>query len=136
MTHIEQAIRDAVEKGGYKQHTGYANDEIRRIEVEYGRVLIHVCPGPEHNDDACGPRQMNYLSNILLDPLFWQALGKARGWSSDKNLIVTLESYDTGPTHLLHSSMEAGYWRFYWLRFIEHLADGKDAESFFASLQI
>jgi hypothetical protein len=29
---------------------------------------------------------------------------------------------------------DANAWRFHWHRFIDHLADGKDCESFFADL--
>jgi hypothetical protein len=46
----------------------------------------------------------------LHDPDFWKALAKARKWE------------------------DANAWRFHWHRFIDHLADGKDAESFFAAL--
>lgn len=86
--------------------------------------------GPIEVDMVCD----NKYDHHFLSPLFWQALGKAMGWKEEANLIITLESYNTGPEHLLHQSMEAGYWRFYWHRFIDHLAEGKDAESFFSTL--
>jgi hypothetical protein len=46
----------------------------------------------------------------LQDPDFWKALTTARKWE------------------------DVNSWRFHWHRFIDHLADGKDAESFFAAL--
>lgn len=55
---------------------------------------------------------------IFLDPLFWQALGKAMGWKEWER-----ESED-----MRHQ------WRINWHRFIDHLAEGKDAESFFNEL--
>jgi hypothetical protein len=54
--------------------------------------------------------QLRALTEHLHDPDFWKALAKARKWE------------------------DANAWRFHWHRFIDHLADGKDAESFFAAL--
>lgn len=48
----------------------------------------------------------------LIDPLFWQSLGKAMGWS---------------PMY--------GEWKTKWHRFIDHLAEGKDINSFFENLK-
>jgi hypothetical protein len=54
---------------------------------------------------------------MVLDPLFWQSLGKDQGWAdSDK--------YDDYQKH----------WLYFWHRFTDHLAEGKDAESFFQEL--
>lgn len=65
-------------------------------------------------------RMDNYLSSdvnkALLDPLFWQALGKAEGW--DK--------------HSWGGKVEL--WKFEWHRFTDHLASGKDINSFFEEL--
>lgn len=58
----------------------------------------------------------------LSDPLFWQALGKAEGWE-------VFEGYDVEGDF---SSIEG--WRSNWHRFIDHLAEGKDVDSFFNSL--
>ena len=79
MTHIEQAIREAVEKGGYDP-----------VDKSGHGVMGSIFVGE------------NYYSPHLafLDPLFWQALATAR-----------------------------------WHRFIDHLAEGKDAESFFENLK-
>ena len=45
-----------------------------------------------------------------IDPAFWKALGKARSWQ------------------------DTGAWLFHWHRFIDHIAFGKDVESFFSNL--
>jgi hypothetical protein len=63
----------------------------------------------EHNEGYNG-LQLRALSEHLQDPDFWKALSTARKWE------------------------DTNAWRFHWHRFIDHLADGKDAESFFASL--
>lgn len=88
MTHIEQAIKDAVEKGQY-----------RPTENWFRGVLI------ENN-------------GFLLDPSFWQALGKARGWEK------WFMPYKYGMTE----------WQGNWHRFIDHLAEGGDSETFFKNL--
>lgn len=56
MMHIEQAIREAVEKGGYKLPNYYYHVEIG----DYTDLFVHQI--------------------VWCDPAFWQALGKARGW--------------------------------------------------------
>lgn len=70
-------------------------------------------------------------AHIFLDPLFWQSLGKAMGWGWRC-------SYCNG-----HFDKEKGHndgGKLYpeankkWHRFIDHLAEGKDAESFFETL--
>lgn len=66
----------------------------------------------------------NFFSIILLDPLFWQCLGKAEGWNP---VGETVPSWDGG--RVLH-----GEWLSYWHSFINHLAEGKEVESFFNEL--
>lgn len=50
---------------------------------------------------------------ICLDPLFWQAL--------EKGISTVEDTYD-------------GKWRRIWHRFIDHLAEGKDIDSFFTNI--
>jgi len=90
MSNVQQAIRDAAERGGY-QYRWWKVDDL------------------EHNEGYNG-LQLRALSEHLQDPDFWKALSTARKWE------------------------DTNAWRFHWHRFIDHLADGKDAESFFASL--
>lgn len=58
---------------------------------------------------------------ILLDPLFWQALGKAEGWKQEG--VISSAKMAKKPD-----------WVYQWIKFIEHLAEGKDADSFFKEL--
>lgn len=101
MTHLEQAIKDAVEKGGYK-----SSFEVRTFEP--AARMFGLATAKKMHD-----------SHILSDPAFWQALGKARGW--DNGNIFAYKSPNASPINN-------------WHRFIDHLAAGKDIESFFASL--
>jgi len=57
----------------------------------------------------------------FLDPLFWQSLGKTMGWR---------EEYPKAGVRI-GTFIE---WKQMWHRFIDHLADGKDDESFFETL--
>ncbi len=103
MTHIEKAIREAVEKEGYR------SDFTPSILMPIEDFVAHLAK----------------VNAAVLDPAFWQALGKARGWKND-------------PRDVLRERMGGGIvappWISIWHRFIDHLAEGKDAESFFATL--
>jgi hypothetical protein len=78
MSAIEQAIKDAVEKGKYFPNlkskkwrvTGYS----LRCEMETGRWPFKWKRWEHVMRTEC----------IFLDPFFWQALGKARGWKIKK----------------------------------------------------
>jgi len=104
MTHIEQAIRDAVEKGGYKGGAELALSVLLKL--------------PKYAQ-----------SQIWLDPAFWQALGTARGWGEKREIFFAEE---------IDGNLEGGVywfpWFYNWHRFIDHLADGGDSETFFKSL--
>lgn len=73
--------------------------------------------------------------DITSDPLFWQALGKTMGWG--KRIIIERQDIETKDGRVVRSDTDAEMvpeWKFYWHRFIDHLAEGKDAESFFNQL--
>jgi hypothetical protein len=73
--------------------------------------LIHVSKDVEQDGVRhCAGDVDHSLQEHLHDPEFWKALATARKWE------------------------DVNAWRFHWHRFIDHLADGKDAESFFAAL--
>jgi hypothetical protein len=58
----------------------------------------------------------NYCQ-IFLDPLFWQALSQALNWVACRE-----------------AGLAPNDWLANWHRFVNHLADGRDVESFFESL--
>ena len=60
---------------------------------------------------------------ILLDPLFWQALGKSLGWKT-----AIYDGYAGSIPEIKDS------WVYYWHRFIDHLAEGRQPEEFFTNL--
>ena len=69
---------------------------------------------------------------ILLDPLFWQSLGKALGWRVGSMEGMEKISPEVVRTHF--SRMVSSEWRWNWHRFVNVLADGKTGGSFFEDL--
>lgn len=63
----------------------------------------------------------------FLDPQFWVCLGKAMGWKKE------ISCPDHRPCCIvMHYEM---IWKPYWHDFIDALAEGKSAESFFKELK-
>jgi len=79
-----------------------------------------------------------YSSDVFLDPLFWQSLGKAmeredRRWGFE-TCHKGCQWYTDGEgcsDDLPPREKRSPMWKYQWHRFIDHLAEGKDAESFF-----
>lgn len=61
------------------------------------------------------------ISDILLDPEFWKCLGLGLNWSQEPVLLFN------------HSYCESEL-KYQAYRFINHILDGKDTESFFKEL--
>lgn len=113
MTAIESAIRDAVEKGGYGiQVRPYIKPLVADASVME----------PETKKEMWDFVKKEKLEErIFLDPSFWQALGRLRGWDEGEHEDETY----------IYAPVEMEMWRWKWHRFIDHLAGGGDAESFF-----
>lgn len=69
--------------------------------------------------------ELGIIEEIILDPLFWTALGKAMQWGAEVDAIL-------GTKQRFHPPQIT--WLFHWHRLIDHLAKGKDIESFFERL--
>lgn len=95
MTEIETTINEAIE-GGYN-------------------------PGVE----GSGSYTAKYHSDMLLDPKFWQAVGKVRGW--EENVISQWGRNG-------YFSIDEK-WRHYQLTFIDYLADGLTIEAALTKLK-
>jgi hypothetical protein len=116
---VQEVIDKAVE-GGY--HI-YGSDGM---ETDYGGAT---------KDYSAWTRKDNESSFIVpteetfLDPHFWQALGRALGWSEQCDLAITC----------VHGEEECRqchgyYWMYQWHCFIQAIADGNTPEAFFAHL--
>ena|SRR3990167_3010575 len=99
---METAIKKAIEGGYRKGHIWGVENNIYILQNEKG--------------DRYGTL---FVEQILLDPLFWQALGKAEGWGVE-------------PSGSTWQGEEQ--WKIYWHSFIDHHAEGKDIDSFFKDL--
>lgn len=108
MSYIEKAIREAMEKGGYR----HMHDGLDATEWVFDKY------------EGCATEE------ILLDHHFWQALGRARGWDRrDKNHDPVWQV-----TYNVEEHTVLDLWLNMMLDFTYHLASGRTAEDFFAEL--
>lgn len=104
---IDKAITLAIEKGKYKKQLGSGG----------ARGLFE-----------------SEVNELLLDPLFWQALGKALGWASIVVLPVTYTNKFDLTCCLKRNNYYKSEWKYHALRFFElKLTDG-DEEKFWEEL--
>lgn len=114
MTYIEQAIKEA-EAAGLKLPVGY-QFVIATNARRFGQNTAN---------------EMFYMW-LLSKAETWQALGKARGWNVYRGDDQSHDCDALGCSSIAHILRTR--WRHEWHRFINHLAAGEDAESFFKSL--
>lgn len=107
---METAIRKAIE-GGYK-------DNLSSLPIRFEKTYVFWGEANSESEVA-----MMYFCDILLDPLFWQALGKAEGWNS-----YILDEKDEGKI------VPPNEWKIKQFEFIDHIQQGKDIDSFFKDL--
>jgi hypothetical protein len=103
MTHVEQAIADALAQG-YKP-------PVEQIPEAASFSTLEIAVAMK--------------ADVFLDPGFWQALGRARGWTTDED-----GKYWRGSV----ADWKANYWKTHWHNFIDRLAGGDSAEGFFESV--
>ena len=123
MTHTQQFIEDAI-AGGWKSdllqlpNSYYKIDKLTRKQGDtvgiwfyYTKLDLNKWPTKKSIEVLAG--------EVLLDPLAWQAVGKARGWD---NRTTFYNRFTDGREDALS-------WRLDMHRFIDHLADGDDINS-------
>lgn len=145
---LEQAIRDAVEKGGYNPKPNY-----------YSPFRISDMGVMFHGDDR--DHEFYPVNTLLMSPAFWQALGKARGWkeapyvfqfsyldrNGKENFEVMTINDDSGTAVAMEIALtharEYGESKIQWFykgknihqhRLIDTLASGGSVEDFFSKL--
>jgi hypothetical protein len=102
-----QAVFDNTRQKERMNHTGQAI----RDAAEKGGYGYRWWKANDLEDNAgYNALPMRALTEHLQDPEFWKGLGRARDWQ------------------------DTGAWLFHWHRFIDHIAFGKEVESFFSSL--
>lgn len=123
MTYTEQAIKIAIENG-YTMF-GRATEPLFKwwIDTSYKdfRILIGYDHATRnHRDEVVNSHDYIWIQAVLLDPLFWQALGRGLGWDDN---IQTYVPRGNKTNYMIQ-----------WHRFIDHLIEGKDIESYFKNL--
>jgi hypothetical protein len=69
------------------------------------------------------------VADTFLDPHFWLALGRGLGW---EQAVRTVHAVENGRAMLVTRTGQQ--WLSHWHRFIDHLAEGKPPDAFFATL--
>lgn len=105
---MEKAIRRAIE-GGMKE--GEKWKFIRANRYWAGWL------------DGNGTETNISVDKYLLDPTFWECLAKSLSFGTDCGFVNC-------PAHGEHKKC----WMKVWHSFIDHIADGKDIDSFFEQL--
>lgn len=102
------------------------------VSVQYAK---HDIIGCDKTMTIKGQRNDFDIKEAFLDPLFWQALGKAEGWEEDSGVIFNhrFEGYqnDLIPARFYPTQNS---WQFYQHEFIDYIAEGKDIDYFFNKL--
>lgn len=107
---MEKAIKTAIE-GGWKPE--YADHKIHKA---YRRAGSWAKKGNTSSFIDWG--------HAFLDPLFWQALGKAMGWWDGKKF----------PKWHPKGEKPKAHWQIHMQSFIDHLIAGKSPDLFFMEL--
>jgi hypothetical protein len=118
---ITETLNKAVE-GGY--HIQSADD----MATYYSGANESYSAWTRTDNDATF---MIPLAETFLDVAFWRSLGRALGWKSSYSFIIL--ALDEKGNFVDHMN-DIGEWFYHWYRFIQHLAECKDAESFFKDL--
>jgi hypothetical protein len=113
---MKNAIELAI-KGGFRPQDYGFTDGSQEL---YGNQFEIEGENEVHIFTVSGREFWIHTTQITSDPLFWQALGKAMGWGEPKDRFA----FDADSSHK--------DWKSNWHRFIDHLAEGKDVESFFS----
>lgn len=118
---IQQAIEKAIE-GGWSIQQSYYTRHVsftKLVSVNKLWVVVELDWITENELGQDVPATSSHQTSlVLLDPLFWQALGKSLWLSDEEN------SYD--PNHQ--------EWLVQWHNMIDHLAEGNTIEEFFSKL--
>lgn len=124
---LKQAIEKAIEGGWKLKHYEKYEQKPKFLVAERkanGSVLynpywfeMHIITTYRDNKPLT-QIEMVRIELVLLDPSFWQSLGKAMGWGEEKKVGM---------------NWVYGY-IYHWHSLIDHLVDGESIESYFEKL--
>lgn len=96
---------------------------------------------PKYKNSIANVRGGYDFDKMLLDPAFWQALGKAEGcevqaWCCPIHEIISEKfvTYEECCDLCGNNVAVKKIYMFYWHRFIDHIAEGKSVDDFFNQL--
>lgn len=117
---MDQAIMKAAEAG---------------YRIPNSKVDFH----PDAETQSVNVRVTMNKWEVLCDPSFWSSLGKAmdakKGWRNGMAARYYADRAGGIDWELdLEHEVDMSAWQYQWHLFIEHLAEGKDADSFFKEL--
>jgi hypothetical protein len=116
-------IQEAVNKAA---DGGYHIDGSDGIETSYVGATNEYSAWTRKDNESTF---MVAVEETFLDPQFWQALGRALGWSEVCDLTITCAHGEAEC-----QSYRGYYWMYQWHCFIQAIADGKTPEAFFESI--
>jgi hypothetical protein len=123
MTYTEQIIEKSIE-GGFGDLIDKTH-EIVKIVIHDDDIKVFV-----YSEDVRFVHHYDYsFKAMLLRPSFWKCLERALHWDGE----VVVEVQDDGENIREHSYLYPK-WQWHWHKFIDHLAEGKDYESYFKKL--
>lgn len=115
---ITKAIQGGWKAFGTVKDVGTMNEESWRLVYQY-------------------LEQDHTWQEITSDAEFWKCLGKAMGWRKDPSPCDWCQVIGSGESNHFTDCPKKnrpGDVMMHWHRFIDHLAEEKDAESFFTNL--
>ena len=119
LTTEQDAIKQAV-KGGWKKNS-------RIIDVTFGGGVVFAKKRGHIYQETLN------LAEILQDPAFWQALGKARGWK--KEYLLTIDEFLPPPVgKFFEYGAELEEWAYHALRYFETRLSNGDLTAYWRSL--
>ena len=152
---IQETIEKAIE-GGWNRYRDFTFISVRSYKHDPCDPLVELVGLVE------GKKASNIVScnDIFLDPLFWQALGRALGWNKEFRIgdwvetphgegkITSVENIPNGQVRVRYRegglmkygvkevspSKPLGRWLENWHKFIDHLAKGGTPAEYFNEL--
>ena len=111
---IQEVISKAI-KGGWLPKLREGNKFSSVEKIEDGVLFYRVIESPKYPETLFNMR----VEGIVLDPSFWQSLGKAMGWPTFNKFEKDKVEYS---------------WKNHWHRLVSHLAEGGTIETYFNGL--
>lgn len=141
-TATQQAIEDAI-AGGFKDFNFISlMQDPDEVYVEDGMVKVRKSKDGWDSGAAIKMSSViEHIHELLLEPHFWQAVGKTRGWDGSTGSFKYKRpiKYGDGSVHTVEIERKNKATRLNWKRnmhrFIDHLADGLSINEALAAIK-